>query len=321
MILKLLIWRKMNFLYSNFDIFHEIFKQLAIMSNFNNGTFDRDDKGAIRKFGIIIQKLCCVDHYLNNLMSDTGRAQRIVSMLSQIRTYETILSIMRCLNHTGGVYFRMSNAINNLFDIVFDKTRTFDATDLNDLWILNTRKTMEEYEVKRKLIPYKDLSIKKPTHRKFRQMVCCYRPYSLLQITFLTKCLDKMEILLKAGIAIDASILTEIAKNRSVSKFKQSHQNNRTYYITVAQLLLEKNVIDKELSLMIAAYNDDEEYTFLLLKYKADPYKKIKVTTQLSFPFYYERDNEILKNTFDVITDKVWFNNMIKDMNIFSTML
>jgi hypothetical protein len=307
----------MNLLYSNIDVFQEIFRKLALISNFNDGKFDQDDTRAIRKFGIIIQKLCCVDHYLNNLMSDTERAQKIISAISRIRKYETIPSIMYHLNKTGGIYFQMYNTIGNLFDIAFDKIRNFSDNDLNDSWILNVRKTMDVDVVKHKLIPYKDLSIKKPAQCKFKQMVCHYKPYSLLQITFLTKSLDKMEMLLKAGIAIDTSILVDIAKNRSLAKYKQKHKNNKIYYLTVAQLLLEKNAaIDKELSLMIAAYNDDEEYTFMLLKYGSDPYKKIKITNQLSFPFFYDRDNEILKNTFDVIIDKLWFDSMIKDMKI-----
>lgn len=304
----------MNPLYQNIDVFREIFKQMFIMSNYSDGKFDHDENRAIRKFGITIQKLTCVDTYLNNIMSDIERAQKIVTEINKLRKYKSKYEIMRFLS--GGIYVRMANKIDNLFEIVFDKNRMFNDEDLNDVWILNAKQMLNVDNVKNKLIPYKDLSIRKPSLTKFKNLVCCYKTYSLLEITFLTKNFDKMKMLLEAGVAIDSSILLDIAKNRSLSKYKQKHYNNRTYYLTVAQLLLGKDAtIDKELSLMIAAHNDDEEYAFLLLKYGADPYKSIKIAIMLSYPFYHERE-EKMKNTFDVTAGKDWFNRMIKDMKI-----
>jgi ankyrin repeat protein len=122
-----------------------------------------------------------------------------------------------------------------------------------------------------------------------------------------------MEQLLKAGAKGDvheSDILKEIAKERVVDK---------NCNLEIAELLLDYGIDpnlrchdDDTSALMIAIYNDDQEYAALLLKYKANPYQTTKqADISLEFPFLWNKTSKA-RNIFDIIgTKKQWFLDLI----------
>lgn len=290
------------------DVCREIHRQLLIRCK-NDVDHEKDwDKKCyfIRSFARIIRILTCTNSAFYNYYSNTKTAQQIINVFMKLCRLE-YCELINYFKLKDNIFDLIDKKINHLFDIAFDSDKHFTEEDLQDAWFLNKKLLMNDEVVKERLSSYNNKLIIKCIDS------ITFRRQSLLTIAFKNKDLIKIEQLLKAGAKGDvyeSDILKEIAKERCIDK---------NYDLEIAKLLLHYGINpnlryfdDDTSALMIAVYNDDQQYTTLLLKYKADPYQRIKRdNSSLEFPFFYSKTSKA-RNIFDIIgTEKQWFLDLI----------
>lgn len=272
-------------------------------------------EGIIKLVGKDIQILSCVSTSFLRFFSDEQRAKNILNQLIS-STKLRINEITNLLNDKGGIYHKIENKINHLFDVVIDPIKNFSDRDLSDSWYMNHVLAMSNDELKKRLLLYKQ-----PSESVVR-MIFLFdynEPQTLLTIAFKTRNLHKIQQLLTSGIKLDnvnEKLLLKITIKRVNLRLKKKHIDNRTYYFTLAQLLLEYGMKINIDCLVYAVKYDDEEYAYLLLKYGADPYQKTFVSNRsLMFPLS-NKSKGVARNIFDICPGKQWFIDMIRHMSV-----
>jgi hypothetical protein len=312
-----------QFIVKNNDVASTIFKWLYIENHFTihkSGIkeYNHDKEQIVKLFGRDIQALTCTNKFFNNFYSDESRAQKIVKIIATHNKWLQDTCVTRCLNPKGGIFHAIEEKINNLFLIAAHPNKEFSEDDLKDPWYINAT-IMRDVHWIEDVAPK---SVKEASYPMLRQMVATSKPYTLLSTAYKRKQIEKMQLLIKSGADLKNNInnvlLTSIATKRSISDCGQA----RVAYFTIAQLLLEHganpDVYDSAqwpTPLMIAVYNDDQEYAYLLLKYKANPELTTHATSkQLQFPFFYDQ-GEILRNVFELEKGepKGWLKDIVND--------
>jgi hypothetical protein len=307
----------MEFLYQHEDIIGEISRWIFISSHFDiKGEKLWNYEKIIHNFGATIQKLSCVNNIYYKMFSNETLGKKVVDMFSHKRLCHS--EILRHLNPTGGIFYQIKTKIENLFDIAFNTNKYFSDEDLKDNWYFNTTVLMNKSEMKMRMLPYKNSEENKKIRCGTMDKVNILVRPSLFGIVIKTGNLDKIKQLISTQNTIDNFLLVNIARSRIKAKNKK-HKIN---YFTVALLLLEHGVNritkcdnDYPTALMIAVYHDDEEYTYILLKYNIDIYEKCcACDQQLESPYCIQ--SEKIRDVFEIGKDKEWFIEMLNHFNI-----
>lgn len=266
------------------DICNSIFADIL-------ASYKREHNYEVKPLAKMIQKISCLNKICNKYFNNENNIKKLITILvAHNPKIYTHYGVAKLLNRKG-VPRIISNKIKRLFDLIINK-KELTIEDLNDSWYLNSRLslTYSQVEGKNKIKGTKEI-------------------YSLLSLAIEVKDLTKIYQLLNCNNLIpyynDIKILSKIYNDR-VGKDKILSFN-------IAQLLFEHKeklgITDDFLSeqLYEAIRFNDEEYSFLLLKYGAN-YDQI--------PYRYDIDRfkafYIAGKSID--QQRPWFNEMIKSM-------
>lgn len=323
----------------NPDIIEEISGWIFASSylDINGNKINRPEK-IIHNYGASIQKLSCVNRFYNKMFSNEQLGKIIIDICHK-KFNLTHSEILENLNPKGGIFLQIKNKIYRLFDIVFTINKNFTDNDLEDTWFLNTTILIDYNDLKKKLLLHKKPKKEKDDEYCFRSVIYSEIVISLLHIVVITKNLDKIEKLVKAGSFIDNDFLVNIVRSRVKylepvvnneltiyfpeyeEEIKKKYKNKRTLYLNIAKILLKygskitKCDNNYPTALMIAVYHNDIEYASMLLKHKIDLYEKCYASDeQLRKRFGWQTEEQ--RDVFEIGKNKPWFNDMLIQFDI-----
>jgi hypothetical protein len=266
-----------------------------------------DDYYNIPSVAQTIQKLACINKYFYSFYNNEDKIKEIISFIVphqyRINSHHGIAIRL----NKNGICQIVANRIKRLFDIVIDPNKKLKEEDLQDYWYNNSTCSLTHYDITKKKYPNKHYVGDKQMH-------------TLLSVAIEIKNFTKIQQLLTTNIVfnpINSIIFNKLAQKRTNEK------ENKVFYLTIIQLLLAKGLgqemVDRYLptTLLYTVMNDDEEYTFLLLKYGVSPYGipdhenlLIDLGTDGCFDGYYETKSNVI----DIIgNSKPWFTDMINN--------